>query len=318
MHRPGFDLQLTQYDDRGCRATFYTTGMEHSPTSATGSGWAKRPWRAVQRAALTFETWVSRVALALGLLTLLLASACSTLSPSYRDERFVILSSGDFTAQDVERVREQLEVGLKALERYTPPAPRAKFPIVVNLWSGSGVSHSYHGRGPIELFWVKEMRSPIIHELTHVMAGYTASNGHWTQEGFASYMQDEYGEDRAFPTAKMAHALVKVLSEEASLLPMEYVMRDRNRQTYFGTRTPWERWLAYTQSTSLCRYLIERYGRERFVQVYDVPFERVDFEKLYEKPVGILLDEWLSHVRALPLDGAAYQYFVQMKRLRVR
>jgi len=31
MHRQGFDLQLTQYDERGWRATFYTTGMEHSP-----------------------------------------------------------------------------------------------------------------------------------------------------------------------------------------------------------------------------------------------------------------------------------------------
>ena len=28
MHRQGYDLQLTQYDDRGWRATFYTTGME--------------------------------------------------------------------------------------------------------------------------------------------------------------------------------------------------------------------------------------------------------------------------------------------------
>ena len=39
MHRQGYDLQLTQYDERGWRATFYTTGMEHSPTSATGTGW---------------------------------------------------------------------------------------------------------------------------------------------------------------------------------------------------------------------------------------------------------------------------------------
>ena len=28
MHRQGYDLQLTQYDDRGWRATFYTTSME--------------------------------------------------------------------------------------------------------------------------------------------------------------------------------------------------------------------------------------------------------------------------------------------------
>jgi len=51
MHRQGFDLQLTQYDERGWPATFYTTGMEHSPTSATGTGWERTPWHATQRAA---------------------------------------------------------------------------------------------------------------------------------------------------------------------------------------------------------------------------------------------------------------------------
>ena len=51
MHRQGFDLQLTQYDDRGWRATFYVTGMEHSPTSATGTAWERTPWHATQRAA---------------------------------------------------------------------------------------------------------------------------------------------------------------------------------------------------------------------------------------------------------------------------
>ncbi len=43
MHRQGYDLQLTQYDDRGWRATFYPTGME--------PGWERTPWRATQRAA---------------------------------------------------------------------------------------------------------------------------------------------------------------------------------------------------------------------------------------------------------------------------
>src|SRR5438093_4958035 len=51
MHRQGFDLQLKQYNERGWRATFYTTGMEHSPTSATGTGWERTPWHATQRAA---------------------------------------------------------------------------------------------------------------------------------------------------------------------------------------------------------------------------------------------------------------------------
>ena len=45
MHRQGYDLQLTQYDERGWRATFYT------PTSATGTGWESTPWHATPRAA---------------------------------------------------------------------------------------------------------------------------------------------------------------------------------------------------------------------------------------------------------------------------
>ena len=46
MAHQGYDLQPTRYDERGWRATFYTTGMEHSPTNATGTGWERTPWHA--------------------------------------------------------------------------------------------------------------------------------------------------------------------------------------------------------------------------------------------------------------------------------
>ena len=51
MARQGYDLQLARDDERGWRATFYVSGMEHSPTGATGTAWESTPWRAVQRAA---------------------------------------------------------------------------------------------------------------------------------------------------------------------------------------------------------------------------------------------------------------------------
>jgi hypothetical protein len=60
MHRQGYDLQMTQYDERGWRATFYTTGMEHSPASATGTGGERTPWHATQRAACEALKKVSR------------------------------------------------------------------------------------------------------------------------------------------------------------------------------------------------------------------------------------------------------------------
>ena len=48
MAHQGYDLQLTRYGERGWRATFYPTGMEHSATSATGSAWERTAWPAVQ------------------------------------------------------------------------------------------------------------------------------------------------------------------------------------------------------------------------------------------------------------------------------
>jgi hypothetical protein len=51
MARQGYDLQLTRYDEKGWRATFYTSGMESSPTSATGTGWERTPWHATARCA---------------------------------------------------------------------------------------------------------------------------------------------------------------------------------------------------------------------------------------------------------------------------
>jgi hypothetical protein len=66
MAHQGFDLQLTRYDERGWRATFYTTGMEHSPTSATGTGMGARAvarnaaaWRGVEQDRVEYDQpWV--------------------------------------------------------------------------------------------------------------------------------------------------------------------------------------------------------------------------------------------------------------------
>ncbi len=50
MPRQGYDLQFTRYD-KGWRATFSDWDGKHSPTSVTGTGWERTPWRATQRAA---------------------------------------------------------------------------------------------------------------------------------------------------------------------------------------------------------------------------------------------------------------------------
>jgi hypothetical protein len=50
IHRQGYDVQMAQDDERGWRATFYVSRMEHS-ASVTASAFEDTPWCAAQRAA---------------------------------------------------------------------------------------------------------------------------------------------------------------------------------------------------------------------------------------------------------------------------
>jgi hypothetical protein len=121
MHCQGFDLQLTQYDDRGWRATFYTTGMEHSPTSATGTGWERTPWRATQRAA--WEEQASRQLLrrvrAVFVFALFLG-ACALANTPQQDLAYARWAKCNSTSATLDRV----DLGGQITFRYTAPGDR--------------------------------------------------------------------------------------------------------------------------------------------------------------------------------------------------
>jgi len=51
MARQQYDLRLTRYGQSGWEAQFYPEGIGHSLTPMVGTGWAREPAAAVQRAA---------------------------------------------------------------------------------------------------------------------------------------------------------------------------------------------------------------------------------------------------------------------------
>ena len=218
------------------------------------------------------------------------------------DGHFLIDKQAGLSDHRVTRVIGELNSGLAALKKLGVPLHTDKFPITVTLKAGRGISRSYHGRGPIILHRIAAKRSPIVHELTHMLAGYTWANGHWTAEGFASFMQDKYGGDIAYPTRRQPHELLRVILDEGAALPMIDVMRDRRREKNFGKNNPWHRFLAYAQSSSFCKYLIDTYGIRKFLTIYDQPYEDQEFQAIYGKSGPAMVNQWHAYVRGQDLD----------------
>ena len=220
---------------------------------------------------------------------------------SHNGARFVIVNHGEFSPHHVAHVKSELQSGFRALKALGIPLRTEKFPITVHMKRDRGISRSYHGRGPIVLHRIAGRRSPIIHELTHMLAGYTWAHGHWTAEGFASYMQDQYGKDTAYPTRRLPHEIMRVILENNAALAMLEVMKDRRRKNFFGKGSLWHRFLAYAQSSSLVKYLIESHGIQKFLAIYDKPYEAQDFGSVYGISASSLVAAWHGHVRRQPL-----------------
>ena len=71
----------------------------------------------------------------------------------------------------------------------------------INVWfMEDGLS--WGGASKIELVGVNEDIYPLVHEMTHSLLVYgnnfQSDHGYVTQEGFASYMEDQYGKNKLY------------------------------------------------------------------------------------------------------------------------
>lgn len=253
------------------------------------------------------------------LLALVLAG-CGT---APQDQRFIIHNYGDIAVGDVNRIRAELDAGLAALKKLPVALLEDKFPVTVYLYSRGGISNSTGGGGPINLFGVGSRNPAAVHELAHVLTGYRGIGGdaHWIGEGFATWVQDEYGA-RAYPTRGHAHGLARIIFERDTPLPMTDVMRDRRRRGPFGRDADaWTRWRAYAEAASFARYLIETGGLETFLKLYarrgDADQEAA-IAAVYGKPANAVIADWRRFIAGYNADraGAERAYALLTRNLR--
>lgn len=144
-------------------------------------------------------------------------------------------------------------------------------------------------------------RGPSIGALvTNVLASSKNKNwGKFLETGLEIYMQEKFGKayDRAYPTmGKEIHsATARIYRRNNQLFPLMEVEEIRSRrQRLVGARQ-----LAYLQEASFVKFLIEKYGKEKFFDVFDGK----TFIAAYGKKIGMLEREWIKLINGLEISN---------------
>jgi hypothetical protein len=171
-------------------------------------------------------------------------------------------------------------------------------------WAG-GVAYPEHslmaiGIHPDELEWGKRT---IAHEITHVLVGYRTFSclgfvPTWLNEGLAVYGEGGpgAGETRRFESAVEEDRLLSVHALSAGF-----------------SQDAEEAGISYTQSYSLVRHLIERYGQAKMLALLDTISRGATTENALREVYGFGIDgfedQWRAAIGAEPLarDASAAQ-----------
>ncbi|WP_244671283.1 hypothetical protein [Bacillus sp. NTK034] len=206
-----------------------------------------------------------------------------------------IFNNGSFSEATIKQIKEKTLSFYNALQKENAPMSSPSI-IYLHLYDDKKVS--YTNGNTIHLYWVKEGNYPLIHELTHVFFGST--EGHATLEGLAIFMQDFYSDRGVFPNYQGdVHDIMKYLMTQEISIPLETLLsKDQifthsklNKDSYSL------RWLGYIESASFSNYLINQYGIEEFLKIYDRPNLTDEIDKIYGKKVEQLEMEWKEFVQ---------------------
>lgn len=127
------------------------------------------------------------------------------------------------------------------------------------------------------------------HEDTHVIAYWTLGNPPpFLQEGLAVFMMELWW-------GRPLHEWSREFLEEDALIPIKSLLISTNFWKYDDKIT-------YPESGSFTKFLIEKYGIDKFELVYCQANDeniQVVFENIYGKSIDELEEEWISYLRNL-------------------
>ncbi|MGD6901626.1 hypothetical protein [Bacillus infantis] len=204
----------------------------------------------------------------------------------------VMQNKGKFSKDTLKQIKEEILGFYGALQKEKIPlSPPSR--IYLHLHNEQKVSS--HNGGTINLYYISEGNDPLIHEMTHAL--FNDGKGQVTQEGLAIYMQDIYSERSVNPNYQEdTHEIMKHLISKKIMLPLETLLQEDKFFSYTNLDKDSSslRWLAYIESASFTRYLINAYGLEKFLEIHGEPDLAATLQAVYGKSLKQLEGEWMQ------------------------
>ncbi|EON72385.1 hypothetical protein [Lysinibacillus sphaericus] len=251
------------------------------------------------------------------LISIFLLTACTqdTVVPKEKeqeekdDENIVVTADGKITfeifneikvpQEKVESIKDELLNAYDKIQNsiHTGYVPSER----INVYLNVGNEHSWGLRSELKLYGIQENQYPLVHELTHSLLGYgnnfDASSGYFTQEGFASYMEDKYGKQQSY-----SHKVMKYFIDSNKLIPISKLIDPNQDDSYFRPALTNQeeyilQWMSYTHSASFITYLIDTYGLEKFEQLYNEEDLAKKIEEIYEKNISEIENDWVVFIK---------------------
>jgi hypothetical protein len=232
-----------------------------------------------------------------------------------QDSQIVISTKlKDVSESDIERVRREAEIALESIPPILGIEYKKKIKIKI---VEKGICNARGGIISLPIWHVRNKRSPIVHEVTHIIAEKHRDNRFFS-EGLAEFFQVKFGEDAGGITYYKEPQYLSldslVIKYKDDLISLYYL---KHKNDVFRQIKSKNRKLAYTEAGSFIKFLFEVYGEHKLHDLYHS--RTLDYEKLYGKNIQELESEWLNYVFIeIPAKEPATQYSLGMLKNDVK
>ena len=213
-----------------------------------------------------------------------------------------IINNVKVPQEKVESIKNELLTAYDDIQNsiHTPYVPSEKITVYLN----EGTQASSGFASEIVLFEVKEETYPLVHEMTHSLLGYgnnfDTSSGYFTQEGFASYMENTYGRNKID-----FHKYIKYYLDSNKLIPISKLI-DLNQDNAYFRPSNYNKSIesnilmnmSYNHAASFVSYLIDTYGLDKFEQIYNEKDLAKKIEEVYGRNLNELEKDWIDFINS--------------------